>query len=793
MILCTFTVPSRVQTAHRKLQLANRKTTMQTHHTTRLVTACVLIIGAWLGVDHHDSIAQVRSQQPVVIPRLEGDIVLDGLSDEPAWDAVDPLPLTVYQPVYKGEPTQDTEIRIAYNGDYVYVSGRMYDSDPGGIRGNSLYRDEYNGDDIFSVILDTFNDNENMLWFATTPTGVRFDWAVANDAETSGGNFRGAINRSWNTFWDVATEVTDEGWFAEMRIPFSSLRFQDDDGNVVMGLSSYRFIARLNERHMYPDTPPNWSLGWAKASMAQDVTFSGVYSKKPVYITPYVTGGSTFINDLNDDETAYFSNTDFTREAGLDVKYNLTSNLTMDLTVNTDFAQVEADDQQVNLTRLSLFFPEKRQFFQERAGIFEFGTGRVDRLFYSRRIGLDSDGNAVRILGGARVVGRIGAWDLGLLDMQTASNNDLAAENFGVLRIRRQVINPLSYAGAMMTSRLGNDGAYNIAFGVDAIIRPFGDDFVTVRLASTVDDTVVLPNDELETPQKNNLIDASVFRMQWERRTSNGLSYRYTTKRYGPTFNPEMGFVTREDIWANGGMLGFGWFGGEDNWYRAIESEVSGVLITRNQDASVETGNFGVEIQAETKRGTDLSLEAEISYEDLLETEDFPEDTFVPAGSYRFFGVEFAQRSSNANLFSVDTEAFAGSFYDGWRVDLGFGPEWTLSSHLSFEAEYELNMVRFPDRDQEFNAHVVRFRSSMALNTQVSLSAFIQFSSAADLVSTNVRFRYNFKEGNDLWLVYNEGTNLDRHREFNNDRNRPIIPRIDNRIVLLKYTYTFGG
>ena len=759
-----------------------------------LITISLLFVQALQGI----AFSQIRSQQPVSIQRIQGPITLDGLSNEPAWEMIEPLSLTVYQPVYKGTPTQKTEIRIAYDDTYVYVAGRMYDTDLKGIRGNSLYRDEYAGDDTFAIVLDTFNDNENMLWFSTTPTGVRFDWAVANDAQISG-DFRGAINSSWNTFWDTAAKITDEGWFAEIRIPFSSLKFQDNGGKVVMGMSAYRFISRLNERHMYPDTPPNWSMGWAKASMAQDVVFDGVYSKKPIYITPYLSGGSSFINELNEPETAYLSTTDFTREAGLDLKYNLTSNLTMDLTVNTDFAQVEADDQQVNLTRLSLFFPEKRQFFQERAGIFEFGTGRVDRLFYSRRIGLDEDGNPVRILGGGRVVGRIGSWDIGMLNMQTDKSSTLPSENFGVLRLRRQIINPFSYAGGMITSRLGQDGSYNLAFGLDAILRPFGDEYLTVRIASTVDDAPVLDDDSiLEGDQEahgesNNLFEASLFRAQWERRTTQGLFYRYTTKRYGPTFNPELGFITRENIWANGGSLGFGWFGDENDWYRQISPSLSGSTILRNEDGSLESARVGTEFNIESKRGTRVSIEADFSYEDLAEDIEFPEDTSVPIGSYRFVGVEAARRGPNGRLFGIDSQVFAGTFYDGWRVDLGVGPEWAISKHVQLEAEYELNIVRFPDRDQEFEAHVLRFRSQLALNTKVSLSTFVQLSSASDLVTTNVRFRYNFKEGNDLWLVYNEGANLDRFNEYNRDRNRPIVPKVDNRLLLLKYTYTFGG
>jgi len=229
------------------------------------------------------------SAQTVSLTRLSGPIVLDGLSNDAAWQQVQPLPLTMYQPQHQGEMTERTEIRIGYDDTYLYVSGQMYDSTPQGIRANSLYRDRYSGDDTFALILDTFNDNETGLWFFITPTGVRLDWSVFNDAEFINGP---PFNESWNTYWDAETVVTDEGWFAEVRIPFSSLGFQDVDGRVEMGLIAYRYIARKSERHIFPNIPPNWNLGYCKPSEAQDVVLDGVYSQKPVYITPYAIGGA---------------------------------------------------------------------------------------------------------------------------------------------------------------------------------------------------------------------------------------------------------------------------------------------------------------------------------------------------------------------------------------------------------------------------------------------------------------------------------------------------------------------
>jgi len=369
------------------------------------------------------------AQTPMTLPRIEGPITLDGRSTEPAWQEIEPLPMTMYQPTYEGGVRERTEVRVAYDDEYLYVLGRLYDSHPEDIRANSLHRDRYSGDDTFAIILDTFNDNENALWFFTTPTGVRFDMAVSNDAE---GGLGGTVNSNWDTFWSAEARQTDEGWFAEMRIPLSSLGFQSEGERVTMGMTTYRYIARRNERYIFPAIPPDWSLGFAKPSQAQDVVLNGVESRRPVYFTPYVLGGVEQEARLAEDETTYRQHRDLTRELGGDLKYNLTNNLTLDLTANTDFAQVEADPQRVNLTRFSLFFPEKRRFFQERASTFAFNTGGNDRLFNSRRIGL-VEGEPVRIWGGARLVGRVGNWDVGVLNMQTAEDEalDVPSENFG--------------------------------------------------------------------------------------------------------------------------------------------------------------------------------------------------------------------------------------------------------------------------------------------------------------------------------------------------------------------------
>ena len=214
------------------------------------------------------SLATSAKAQEIPLTRLSGPIELDGRLDEPAWQSVPVLPITAYGPTYRAPPSERTEILVAYDDSYLYMGGRMYDSDPGGVRSTTLYRDQYSGDDLLSIVLDTYNDYESAVWFTASPSGVRSDRSVANDAEFSSGR---PMNNDWNSFWDLATTRTEEGWFVEMRIPFSSLGFQDDNGHVVMGMIVYRFIARKNERLTWADIPPKWGMGLGKPSKAQRV------------------------------------------------------------------------------------------------------------------------------------------------------------------------------------------------------------------------------------------------------------------------------------------------------------------------------------------------------------------------------------------------------------------------------------------------------------------------------------------------------------------------------------------
>ncbi len=723
-------------------------------------------------------VAWTQGSGRLVLPRLDGPIQLDGLSNEPAWEAVEPWLPTQYEPDNGAPPTERTEFLVAYDDDYIYFALRGYDQDSTGIRSNTLYRDRLSGDDHFEILLDTFNDNETAVLFTTTPGGIRKDAAISNDASGGGIASGGWINGDFNTFWDVETVVNEEGWFAEMRVPFTSLRFQDDNGQVEMGITLQRKIARKTERLVFPPVPSIANWAFLKPSLAQKIVLEGIRPRKPLYVTPYGLSGLGQAFPLNDAGTGYPREDDVKGEAGVDLKYGITNNLTLDLTVNTDFAQVEADDQQVNLTRFSLFFPEKRQFFQERAGIFDFRTGGLSRLFHSRRVGLTEDGQPVRVLGGARLVGRWGRWDVGFFDMQTADSETLPSENFGVLRLRRQVFNAYSYAGAMVTSRVGTDGSYNLAYGLDGVIRLAGDDYLTLQWAQTFD------HEQIDDGNLD-LVNSGRFTAAIERRRRRGLGYSAVVAWAGPTYDPGIGFTQRNDFTLLDDAVSYTWLPGETSSLIWHTLGLAGFAFMRNGDRSIESAEVGPEWEFAAKSGAGGSLEAKVQFEDLLIPFALPEEAVVPAGSYTFFRVGASYHVSHTRLFQLRPRVEAGTFFDGWQATAEVSPIWYVSPHLELAGSYVFNRIRFPDRDQRVDAHLARLRIGTAFNTKVSTNAFIQFNSAANTVSANVRFRYNFREGNDLWIVYNEGMNTDRHRLT------PTLPFTDSRTILVKYTYTF--
>ena len=700
------------------------------------------------------------------LTRITSAIRLDGILDDAAWQSVAPLPLTMYLPTFRGTPSEATEIRVGYDAEFIYAYGRFHDSHPETMRVNSLYRDRYSGDDAFGFYLDTFNDNENGVWFITNPAGTRIDNSISLDGQVT--------DASWNVPWDVATRIEDEGWTVEMRIPLSSLRFQERDGRVVMGLLVTRLMPRQNERLTFPAVDPN--INFRQPSIFQDVVMHGIAPRRPAYVTPYVLGGVDRRVSVPAGGTAFASNQSAVHEIGADLKYALSDNLNLDLSVNTDFAQVEADDEVANLTRFPLFFPEKRQFFQERAGVFSFDFENGGRLFHSRRIGLADDRTPLRILGGARVVGRSGGWDYGLIDMQTAREDTIPTENLGVLRVKRRVFNQNSYTGAILTSRRDGDGHYNMGLGWDASVRVFGTDYVSVRTASTFDDTQVSPDF---------LARSQVF-AEWERRAANGLTYFASYNRAGAQYLPELGFLPRTDftrgvlyaqynrllpsgtLRSHGpGAIAFGWFGNATH-------ELETAYVAYWWLYEFRSGPFGFfEVIHNYDNTPGFSLGDGVS---------------IPPGIHRYVTFWWNHQMSPGSRLRTGIDAKAGGFYDGSQLQFTLTPTWNVGPHLELGGRYQVNVLRFPKRNTGLDIHVAQLRVGAAANARISAVAIAQYNSVSDRLGLNLRLRYNVAEGRDLWLVWDEGLNTDPD---DHPAGTPRLPFSDARALRLKATWMF--
>lgn len=749
--------------------------------TARAATAALVLALSTTLLAPADATAQALrngpgGEPPLELPRLSGPITLDGRPDEAAWADAAVLTGVMHLPDFGAEPSQRSEFLIGHDTEYIYFACRSYETDPSQIRVTTLARDvsAYNTDSC-GIRLDTFNDEENAVLFITTPASVRSDWTFANDAS-------GAPNTDWNTFWDAVGTLTEYGWAAEIRIPFSSLGFQVEDGQVVMGFSVGRSIVRNNESIIHPAIPPNWGpSSIAKPSQMRKLIIRGVEPTKPVYVTPYGLTGGGHTHALNGPGDGYLRDSDRIVEVGADIRYGITRNLNLDLTINTDFAQVEADNQQVNLTRFSLFFPEQRRFFQERAAIFEFPLGGNERLFHSRRIGL-VDGEQVRIYGGGRLVGRIGEWDVGLIDMQTApveasvpGGVGLPSENLGVLRLRRRAFNAFSYVGGIVTSRIGDDGSYNVLYGTDASIRLFGQDYLTLNWSQSFDDTEASPDD---------VLDRSLFRAQWQRRGTDGLLYSGSIMRAGSIFEPGMGFLRRRDYISGDASLGYGWRPGAGSALNRYGVSFDGGFFQRNADETIESGDFGARFDLQTRGGHGLSVGVDRIYEDLVRPFPLSPEVVVPAGSYWFTEASVNYSPPSGALFRPSANISGGRFYDGRRMSASFSPGWSVNRHLSLSGSYQINRIEFDTRDETFTSHIARLRTEMTFTTRVSASAFVQYNSAGDLVVANLRFRFNPSEGTDLYVVWNESMNSDR---FALD---PVAPLSQARTILVKYAHT---
>jgi hypothetical protein len=674
--------------------------------------------------------------------RVSAPMHIDGKLDEPIYSTVQPASDFIQMEPNGGQTaTEKTEVWIFFDSENVYVSFRAWESQPERTIANEMRRDSGNirqGDSV-GFSFDTFRDRRNAFQFEANSLGARTDGQSTNERQ---------YNADWNPVWNLAAGKFEGGWTIEAAIPFKSIRYSP--GTVQdWGFQARRTNKWKNEIAYLTKIPPAFGMGRADFSASLYATVVGMETpplSHNIELKPYAIGNLT-----TDNLSSPVKSNDPGGDVGVDAKYGITQNITADLTYNTDFAQVEADEQQVNLTRFSLFFPEKRDFFLENQGIFTFGnnssgmannnTSDVPLLFYSRRIGL-ANNREVPIWGGGRVTGRVGQYQIGLIDMQTKKDKDAGAPstNFSVLRVKRDVLRRSSI-GLLATSRSasGFSTGSNQAYGVDGTFAFFSNLTFATYYAKT----------QTEGFDRQ----TSSYRAQME----------YAGDRYGlqlerltvdPNFNPEVGFLRRTDMRKNYGQVRFS---PRPKSIRSIRKfygigqftyieDAAGRLTTRLSD-----GEFDIEFQNSDR----FILGAQEDYELVTRPFSVVPGGRIAAGPYDFTVGRVGYNLGQQRPFSGNVLVERGEFYDGTRTGLTFNRgRVNFSSRLSAEPSVTLNWIDLPAGS--FQSRLIGSRVTYTATPLLFVSALIQYNSSTHGVSTNARMRWEYRPGSELFVVYNE-------------------------------------
>ena len=704
--------------------------------------------------------------------RIDVPLAVDGLLDETVYQRVPSASDFLQQEPHEGEPaTEKTEVWVLFDQRNVYVSARCWDSHSESIVANEMQRDSFNIflNDNFAVILDTFYDRRNGFLFHTNPVGGLFDGYVTDERDT---------NRDWNTVFESKSRRFSGGWTVEMAIPFKSLRYAAGSSQI-WGINFRRIVRSKNEHSFLTRIPAAYGQrGVVKVSSA--ATLVGIEppsQSKNLELKPYAVAG------VATDRTAdppVESDADF--DAGFDLKYGLTRSLILDFTYNTDFAQVEEDEAQVNLTRFDLFFPEKRDFFLEGQGIFSFGGaqsggrggggggGGRDQsntpiLFFSRRIGL-SDETKVPIDAGGRLTGKAGPYSIGALAIGTGEVADRTAlaTNFSVIRVKRDILRR-SNVGVIGTRRSPSTSGRgtNEVYGVDANFNFLENSAVNAYYARS-------------STEGLSGKDAS-YRAQFDlSRDLYGVEADYLA--VGENFNPEIGFLRREDFRRSFAAVRFSPRPRSFPGVRKLGWEGSLEYIT-DGDRTLETREAQAKFTMDFESSDQLVVEYSRNYEFLSQPFEIESGVVIPIGAYRFQDVRASFQMGPQRKVSGRFTVRRGSFYDGERTEASYFGRAEISPRLTLEPRISWNWVDIPEG--RFTTKLLSTRINFSLSPRVFAGALLQYNSTSDALSTNVRFRWEYEAGSDLYLVYTDGRNTEG----------PGFPLLQNRTFVVKFTRLF--
>jgi len=678
---------------------------------------------------------------------------IDGVMDDTIWsEVVAATDFVQLDPNEGAAPSQPSAVRIAYDENNLYFGLSFYDSEPDLIRARNLERGGQNGnDDMFWLLIDTYNDKRNAYLFETNVLGTQDD-AIISDESMSHSDWQ------WDGIYTSEGRIAEDGWHVELAIPFKTIRFDNAD-ELTMGVAVMRFLNRTGERSMWPFIPRSFGAGIFQVSQYASMTgVKNVERGRNVLIKPYIITGAQE-NRLTPDETE----SDTQQDVGIDVKWAVNPNITLDLTVNTDFAQVESDVVQLDLTRFNLFFPEKREFFLERQGLFEFGDTRVTETFFSRRIGISND-----IVGGARVVSQFDKYSVGLLNIQTAENKDFGidAANNTVARVRTDVLNRTT-VGAIFTN-LEQGDRYNRAVGADVVKRFWGNSSIS-GWYTRVEDSVPGNSDAAGT------IDLAI------RRADYGFGSQYTN--VGADFNPALGFVRRRDMKAYDINAAYYPQTGGD-FLRSYRITAYANLID-GQDNEKQSSNVGLHGSARFRANDRITFGASRNFERLDHSFFILADAEIEPDDYVSNSYSLGFRTDNSKFFSVNGNASFSDFFGGNRENYRAGIGLRTGKYLNIEAMLSHNQFDIPIENGSFNATTFNMNVIAAYSRKLFAKALVQYDNFSGDVQANIRIDWIHSPGADLFLVLNTNYNFHDAEDQFSFRNRLM----NNRVGVAKLTY----
>jgi hypothetical protein len=709
----------------------------------------------------HKTSATVVSARPVI----------DGKLDDAVWKTAAPLTGFVQRELHEGDPvTERTEVRVLTDGEALYIGAWLYDREVSGIVPGEKIRDvTLDNSDAFALILDTFLDHQNGFLFGTTPAGIEYDGQVSKEGEGGGisvaGQARsisgsmGGFNLNWDGTWIVKTSQDADGWYAEFRIPFSTLRYGAGKTQT-WGLNFSRRIRRKNEDALWSFVPRQFTI--YRLSRAGSIEIPQLPVPKLATATPYVLGSSARTYTPT---ASTLSSTEF----GIDTKYGITPSLTLDLTYNTDFAQVEVDEQRSNLTRFNLFFPEKRPFFLENAGAFSAGTPQAIDLFFTRRIGIDTLGHPVPIIGGGRVSGRVGSYTIGALGIATdkiAGIQDKQAYSVG--RVTRE-FGPRSRFGviAILRNDLDSTANKNATYGVDGRVG--------VGEAWTFDGWAA----KTETPNRNS--DDYGFSGRANYATA---KWNNTARviRSGQDFNPEVGFVNRAGGYEYYEMQIQRWVRNASlKWLKQWNPHTSYRVYYRPDGFRLSSQIHMDMTEVELASGGRFGPELNIYHEGLVAPLTLATNVTLPPGNYDFptWGLD-ATTNPSATL-SLTSRGDFGPFYNGTRAGGTATITYRRGATLSTSLILDYNDVRLDQGN--FIRQIIGTRVAYFFTPRISMQSLMQYNKESKSWTANTRLAWLNTAGTGLFIVWNDGETADGFFSWQSPQTRSLV---------VKYARQFG-